>query len=564
MRRAASVVFVLTLMIGLTGGAAAHAAERTVRVGIYENEPKVFIDEAGQPSGIFVDLLEAIATEEGWELEYIPGTWSEGLSALQAGEIDLMPDVAYTEERGKTFDFHEQYVVESWSYVYVSGRRRVDGVWDLEGLNVAVLRGSVQETELVRVTDGFGIDVSLVPADSLGDAFERVREGEADGAVSNRFFGDYSSREYGLVRTPIVFGGSRLYYAVARGRNADLIEAIDLHVKRWFDEPGSIYYTTLEHYTGDGQDDLLLRNVQRVLTGVAVALFVSLGAVLLLRWQVNVRTRDLRAAQAELLGHRNRLEALVAERTAQLEAANVALERISRAKSEFLAFMSHEFRNELNTILGFSRLLLATPGDITGDQLRQVEFIAGSAGRLRALMTDVLDLAKAESGSMQLVCERFDLANLVDDVIGSFAAMAEERGNDLVSEFTVAPVVVDSDEGIVRQILANLVSNALKFTEGGRVTVSVVPREKGALLEVSDTGKGLTEEEREHLFDEFWQSIDARRRSGIGTGLGLSICMQLASLLGGSIEVESTPGVGSTFTLALPLHCGGEEPLSDV
>ncbi len=536
----------------------ALAAPRTVHVGVYENEPKVFIDTAGEPSGVFIELLEAIAEDEGWELEYVPGTWDEGLSRLSSGEIDLMPDVAYSPERERQYDFNSQRVAESWSYVYMANSSGVDGISDLEGMRIAVLSGSIQQGGIARITAGFGIDVTIVPADSLRGVFELTAAGDVDAAVANHFFGDYAASEYGLEKTPIVFGGSSLHYAVGQGRNGELLTAIDHHLTRWIDQPGSVYYTTIAHYTGDAGEARMLRTTLRWLVWAAFALLLAVGVIVFSQWQVNVRTRDLRSAQRELERHRDQLEELVSERTVQLERANEELGSISRSKSQFLAFMSHEFRNELNSILGFSHLLLAGPANLDAGQVKQVHYIHSSAERLHSLINDVLDLSRAESGTMSLACEVFDLSALVHDLLGSFSVAATEQGDELRTELPHTPILIDTDEGVVRQILINLVGNAVKFTSDGVITVAVEPDQGGVRIEVRDTGRGITPDEMEHLFDEFWQSIDARRRAGIGTGLGLSICMNLATLLGGRIEVESVPGAGSTFRLLIP-ECSAKD-----
>ena len=551
--RTAIAVCALVVLLGLTPVAtAAYAAPRTVRVGVYENEPKVFLDDSGEPAGIFIELLEAIAEDEGWELEYVPGTWDEGLSRLSSGEIDLMPDVAYTPERDRQYDFNSHRVAESWSYVYMTDGRGVDGISELEGMSIAVLSGSVQEGSLAQITEGFGIDVDIVPADSLRGVFELASTGDADAAVANHFFGDYAAAEYGLEKTPIVFGGSSLHYAVRQGVDGELLAAIDEHLIQWIDQPGSVYYTTLAHFAGDGGEARMLRTTLRWLVGVAFALLLAVLVILVSQWQVNVRTRDLRSAQSELERYRGQLEGLVHERTAQLEQANEELASINHSKSQFLAFMSHEFRNELNSILGFAHLMLADPDKLDAVQFKQARYIHSSAEHLHSLINDVLDLARAESGAMSVSCDVFEVSALVRDLLGSFSVAAAERGNQLRAELPQAPILIDTDEGIVRQILINLVGNAIKFTSDGVITVGAAPDKSGVAIEVRDTGRGITPEEMEHLFDEFWQSVEVRRRAGVGTGLGLSICMNLATLLGGRIEVESTPGVGSTFRLSIP------------
>ena len=218
---------------------------RTVRVGVYQNEPKIFMDENGQASGIFIELLDEIAAQEGWTLVYVPCEWAACLQALEDGQIDLMPDVAYSPERDAIYDFHKTPVLESWSRVYASPGTPINKISDLDGKRIAVLSGSIQQTVFQQLMDGFGYKVTLVPADSFEQAFNLAANGSADAAIANHLFGDYFYQKYGLLKTTIDFDPVELYYATAEGRNPDLLEAIDRDLGKWIPEPNSPYYTTL-------------------------------------------------------------------------------------------------------------------------------------------------------------------------------------------------------------------------------------------------------------------------------------------------------------------------------
>lgn len=290
---------VLALLVALALSAGPALAEpRTVRVGVYENEPKVFTDGTGQAAGIFMDVLRAVAAEEGWTLVYVRGEWAQDLSALESGEIDIMPDVAYSEERDAVFDFHSTPVVDSWSYVYAAPGERIDGISQLDGKRVAVLAGSIQETVFERMVKGFGYDVTLVRVDSLNEAFEAVQEDRADAAIANHLFGDYFFRHYGLAKTPIVFNPVPLHFATAQGRNADLLDAIDRHLNEWIREPDSPYYQALGRWMAPEPEPRVPGYLAWTL-GVVIAMFVvSAGMVLLLRWRVADKTRYLEEARA--------------------------------------------------------------------------------------------------------------------------------------------------------------------------------------------------------------------------------------------------------------------------
>lgn len=142
------------LCIGFLGGHAAQAGT-PVRVGVYQNSPKVALSDSGRAEGIFIDVLEAVARKNDWDITYVPGTWAEGLERLKNGHIDLMPDVAYTPERAQLYAFHQEPVLASWNQVYTRAATPVRSLLDLQGLRVAVLRGSVQQGQFTQMTESF-------------------------------------------------------------------------------------------------------------------------------------------------------------------------------------------------------------------------------------------------------------------------------------------------------------------------------------------------------------------------------------------------------------------------
>jgi len=276
------------------------AADRTVRVGVYQNKPKVFMDENGHASGFLIDLLGEFAAQEGWTLVYVSCEWADCLTALEDGRIDLMPDVAYSVERDQKYDFHRIPVAESWSQVYANPRVRVTGFSDLAGRRVAMLEGSIQQTVFEQYMRGFGFEFTLAPAGSLEEAFQQVAGGSADAAIANHFFGNYNYQTYGLTKTPIVFNLTLLYYATAQGRNSDLLEAVDRHLAAWIQEPNSVYYTTLSRWTEKAPAYRVPDAVYWVIGIIGGLLVIASGMILLLRSQVQARTRHLEQVNAAL------------------------------------------------------------------------------------------------------------------------------------------------------------------------------------------------------------------------------------------------------------------------
>ncbi|GCE22796.1 ATP-binding protein [Dictyobacter kobayashii] len=249
----------------------------------------------------------------------------------------------------------------------------------------------------------------------------------------------------------------------------------------------------------------------------------------------------------------------------ELTVLNSALEEANRVRSQFLSTMSHELRTPLASIIGFSQIIMRSEqkSPLSGRQHDNVERILKNAQHLLSLINDVLDLAKIEAGRMDIKASEIDVQELLNSVVEETRSIALERKLRLSTSVQEGITTIETDPRKVRQILLNLVSNALKFTEKGSVTVSAVRqsvpngRDDGVeqiAISVVDTGIGISSDKQEHIFEAFYQVDNSNSRSYGGTGLGLSIVRELTLLLGGKVEIQSEEGKGSTFTIVLPIH----------
>ena len=277
---------------------AAPLAAREVRVGVYDNSPKVYQEADGKAAGIFIDLLQPVAAAAGWQLVYVPCVWQACLAALQDGRIDLMPDVAYSPERADDFDFHPTPALTSWSEIYARPERGIRNYLDLRGQRIAVLRGSTQADFLRQLLHDLGIAAQFHEVETLPVGFAATSEGLVDAVVANHYFGGHNAWRYQLLETAILFQPARLHFATAKGQNADLLQALEKQLQAWQGAESTEYLGILRRWGPPALGQPLSPAVQGAIAGFAAAFVLLLLAALWLRREVVRKVASLQTSEA--------------------------------------------------------------------------------------------------------------------------------------------------------------------------------------------------------------------------------------------------------------------------
>jgi signal transduction histidine kinase/DNA-binding response OmpR family regulator len=276
--------------------------------------------------------------------------------------------------------------------------------------------------------------------------------------------------------------------------------------------------------------------------------------------KLEFQNRELEAQKAELASQSSEL----LEQNTELEMQKIQLNEANQLKSNFLSNMSHELRTPLNSVIALSGVLnRRLANQIPNEEYSYLEVIERNGKHLLNLINEILDISRIESGREEVEITTLKPCNVVNDVVEMILPQAEQKNIELIKAVENCNISITSDAAKLRHILQNLVSNAVKFTESGKVEISANQNNSHIAITVTDTGIGIAEEHLSHIFDEFRQADSSTSRRFGGTGLGLAIAQKYANLLGGTISVKSKPGQGSEFTLILPVHYAAENRVTE-
>ncbi|MDR1041705.1 MAG: transporter substrate-binding domain-containing protein [Deltaproteobacteria bacterium] len=504
----------------------------------YDNYPMCFWNEReGEFQGVAVDILREISSLTGLEIlggHDRPVPWAESLRSLESGEISILSELVRTPERAGRFLWTDTpYMSDRYAFLSLSGFPEV-GIGDVPELKVGLSSGTA-------VTELFwswfpGHRRTVTYSDNI-EPFGGLEREEVDLVMGTRnellAMTNYLERPYFKVNFTVDERSYDSYFGVSPHEHQ--LRSVLSKAQRLVDteEIASRWRTRVFDYKGA----LARARMPFMASGLALlAVVLVLVAVLFLR--------SRRSGRA--------LEEAVAARTEELTRQIAITEKASQAKSEFLARTSHEIRTPMNAIIGFSELARREHGG--AKSLEYIDGIRSAGANLLTIINDILDFSKIESGSLQLVPTAYRTFSLLNDTVTLIRVRMGEMPVRLKLEISPdLPASLIGDSGRVRQILLNLLTNAVKYTHRGHIRLTVSHERTGEdeirlAVEIRDTGVGIRGEDLEKLFGEFTR-LDEKRNSGVeGTGLGLAITRRLCRAMGGDVEAFSVYGQGSTFS----------------
>jgi len=277
---------------------ASISAETPIKVGIYQNKPKVFMDSDGKARGLFIDVLEYIASKEKWRIQYVPGSWEQCMERLEKAEIDIMVDVAYSTERAERYDFSTETVLVNWAQLYTHKDSEIQTILALHDKKVAALRGDISYREFKSIVRNFGIDPRFIEADDFRTVFELVQEKRADAGLISRLFGLQYEKEYDVVKSPIICCPRELRFAAPKHKNTRLINIIDEYMVALKKDKQSIYHQSISRWLESRSAWVFPGRLKWGLVAGGALLLWFVAFSMILRFQVKAKTTALRESES--------------------------------------------------------------------------------------------------------------------------------------------------------------------------------------------------------------------------------------------------------------------------
>jgi len=555
MRRFGYIILCAILVVFIPGSL--FASDTTVKVGIYQNKPKVFIDSSGEPQGFFIDILNYIASKEGWQLEYVASTWEENLEKLEKAEIDLLLDVAESVGRDELFDFNKEIIFSNWATVYGKKQSKIQSILDLKGKKIATMKGDISYEDFSRNIENLGIYAAFEEVDQFSDIFELIAQEKVDAGIISRLYGLQHEDEYNVARSTIICCPRNLYFAVPKNKNQDLVKKIDQHLYQLKRDDQSIYYASLIKWIEGISPWKFPAWLVWLLVLAGGTLTAFAAGLVVLKKQVNARTLELSMRNEELLSE------ITERKRAEEEKEKLQAQLIQSQKMEAIGTLAggiaHDFNNSIQAISSYVQLmkLKETRNSQDSDYLNNILNSLKNANNLTKQLLTVSRKIKSKLRPTNLNDEILQVQTLLERTIPKMIEIEFDLAKDLK--------IIHADSGQIEQILLNLALNASHAMPGeGKITIETrnivldkdvrttnreADREEYVLLKITDTGHGIEKEVQHRMFEPFFTT----KEPGKGTGLGLSMVYSIIKNHHGHIECDSAPGAGTRFNIYFPV-----------
>lgn len=460
-----------------------------IMVGVYQNPPLVLKDE-DEITGLYIDILEYIAEEEGWNIVYEFDTFPNLIQKLRAGQIDLMTAIAFSEEREEIFDFNSETIISNWGVICAFDS--IDSILDLEGLRIATIRNDIYHEKLRKMLDEFELQAEFVIFDGdYPDVCIAVQNGAADCCVVSRLFAQFCASDYGLKQTNIIFAPVSLRFAAPAGEG-ELLAVIDTHLNAMKDDADSIYYHSLEKWIGFSGEE----SIPDWLLYPLIILPIVIGTVL--GWNYSLRRA-------------------LAKKTAKLLESKEMLELLNKT-------LRHDILNDITVISGNLELFKET-----GDS----KFLEHIVWRLKKAEKLINNLRELERSTRYDELEQVNLRELISEITGEYHIPINVKGDCRVM-----------CNRAIESALTNIIENAIIHGKTDRIDISIKRIGGQCELRIIDYGTGIPDDIKEKIFSE---GISY----GGGSGYGLFIAKKIVELNGGRIWVEDNSPHGTVFVIRL-------------
>jgi signal transduction histidine kinase len=516
-----------------------------LKVGAYENSPKIYSDANGKFVGFFPTLLGYMAEKESWELEYVNGTWTECLDRLEKGEIDMMVDVAYSESRALIYDFNNNSVFNNWGIIYTDLDTTLDSFLDLEGKTVAVMNKSthtVGENGIISLITSFEIQCTLHYVSNYQQVFEAIDSGIAETGIVNRLFGKTFENDYDVKSTSLIFNPRELRLAFPKGAalNDLLIPKIDTYIVELKNDPTSVYHDAVAEMLGE-----TTRGTYELPTWI-VPLIISLilGIIGTIGFSAFFRRKSeyYRNLRRDLLEKQKQMEQL---------------------QKDLMLMISHQLRTPISGInLTMSNFLKYRSKLKVSQQEKMFKLMSQECKKLHHMVEKVEFFTSLPVFSAKTSLQEVNLSDTMNQIILDLEDETSKNSNKIVLINENANNPIEINESVFVYVLKLIIENAIKFSKqnddinieihlNDKKYLSKAGFNKELLLKIIDKGIGIPEEDQKQIFNKMFRASNARNITGLG--LGLNIAKKLVELQKGSIFFTSTLNKGTSFSISFPV-----------